>query len=985
MIVRGFSENKEVNDIEREKRKNMKNKKIISVVLAAAMLVGSLVFTFPASSADTPHLFTDVKDGAYYVDAVSYVYKNGLMNGTTATTFEPTTAMSRAMFTTVLGRMCGVSDDASATDSFTDTDKNTWYSPFVGWANDAGIMNGYDGKFRPNDPITRQEAAVCVSRLITYLDTMLDYTDLSPDAYRDADSIAKDWAIEHVELLSRYGIIQGDQNGNFNPLGTLDRAQGATILMRLHAKYLDATKTTSVLNVWDFFNTPEQLMTNMNSAKNETTGLPSMDLTPCSSDSAPWFFGVSFTYADIPAGGLEYVKFAYKTADGVADPYLMLTSPIYEEKLTPVSTSTEGEYTTLIFETGDAAREVRAKIFTEKEEFMQTGQASMKNDVDLPSLNSRYLRLALYPFGDKADASANVSYVGFFSDKDDAISYTAQSEADVYKNGKDVYAEADIRDLTDDVLDKYTDEMNARIDEIINTPNTYSPDDIEGTCYYVSSINGKPGNDGLSPETPFASIKDLYTVYANDGDFIIHKAKAGDAVFFERGSVFYKTLESGSSGDSVLLTNEGVIYSTYGEGPKPIFTGALDINGSMDWVKTEHKNVWMLNDDFVTKSTTRPKHYHDVGNIVITDKNGKTGFGIRVGINSKNGNVFAEGATTIDNGLVTNGFEVYDSASRPAESLGTVLMHNLEFYHDWESNKLYMYYDGGNPGEVFEKIIVSTRGNVMGAPSNGVIDNFAIMYTGSHGICAGYINAVIQNCTIEWIGGSSQGGDTTRFGNGVEIYGSSDGYTINNCYVNQVYDGGISTQISTSENTIALQNNLTFSNNVITNTNSHIEIWNYGVGSVLCNIRLTGNYLAIGGYHFGHQRPNKGGSLLYLGRFTGQFYEGSVFEDNVLMFSHAMICGRPLLARGETNGTVMRNNVYINSSNTRLGELQADWRNDNIGGDAVQHAQMYSVENIQNMVANGIEEGTVFYITDEYFDEREADGLFYNRGGNFRD
>ncbi len=961
-------------------------KKILSVILATVMLCSVLTCGITSASVGSEFPFTDVSANpkAWYYDAVEYVWKNGLMNGSSNSTFEPNTDMSRAMFITVLGRLCGAK--STSKDTFPDTDKNTWYSEYVGWASEIGIMKGDgNGNFRPNAPITRQEAAVCVSRLMEYLDVMFDYTDVSPDEYEDNDTIAADWALEHVDSLSRYGIIEGDNNGNFKPVNKLDRAQGATILMRLHKKYLDATETSIALNVWDFFNTPEQLVTNMNSAKNETTVLPSMDLTPCSSDYAPWFFGVNITYSDIPAGGLEYVKFSFKTTDGAKDPYLMISSPIHEAKLSPVAVAAEGEYTTLIFETGDASREIRAKLFTEKEEFMQTGQASMKNDVDLPTLNTRYLYVSLYPFGDNSNVTANVSYVGFFSDLEAAMAYTAQSEADVYKNGKDVYATADIRDLTDAVTKQYTDAMNVRIDEIVNTPNTYSPSDIKGTCYYVSSINGKPGNDGLSPETPFASIKDLYTVYANDGDFIIHKVKPGDAVFFERGSVFHKTLESGNSGDYVMLTKDGVIYSTYGEGPKPIFTGCLDINGSMDWVKTEHKNVWMLNDDFVTKSQNPTMGYHDVGNIVVTDKTGKTGFGIRVAVNNANGNVFYDGATTIDNGLVTTGFEVYDSASRPAESLATVLMHNLEYYHDWETNKLYMYYDGGNPGEVFEKIIVSTKGHCIGLASNAVLDNVSVMYTGSHGITAGYINSVIQNCTIEWIGGSAQGG-TTRFGNGVEIYGSSDGYTINNCYVNQVYDGGISTQISTpaSENTIALQNNLTFSNNVITNTNSHIEIWNYGVGSVLCNIRLTGNYLAVGGYHFGHQRPNKGGSLLYLGRFTGQFYSNSVFEDNVLMFAHAMICGRPLLARGETNGTVMRNNVYINSSNTRLGELQADWRNDNVGGDAVDHAQMYTRENIQNMVDNGIEEGTVFYITDEYYDEREADGLFYNRGGNFR-
>lgn len=958
----------------------LKLKKILSSVLAGAMLVGSLVFTLPASSADTPHPFTDVNAGAYYADAVSYVYKNGLMNGTTATAFAPSTAMSRAMFTTVLGRMCGISDDAEATDTFTDTDKNTWYSPFVGWANDSGIMQGYGGKFRPNDPITRQEAAVCVSRLITYLDTMLDYTNVSPDAYRDASSIAQDWAIAHVNLLSRYGIIQGDQNGNFNPTGTLDRAQGATILMRLHAKYLDATETAEVLNVWDFFNSPEMLLTNMLSEKDTSSALPAVKLTPCESDSAPWFFGVNVNYTDVPAGGMEYVKFAYKSTDSVEKPMLKLTSPIYSAELQPVAVETEDDFTTVIFETGDTMRRIRQDIFTEHEEYFDTVDR-YSFEVDFPTYNSRYLRVELYPFGDKTDASATLLYAGFFSKLNDAKAYTAEGEADVYKNGVDVYEKPDFREATDKVVDDYYADMNERIDKIVNSPNTYTPADIEGTCYYISSINGKKGNDGLSPETAMASPRELFRAYAPG--FAASILKPGDAVFFERGSVFHKDFEANNAGDSALCTVEGVIYTAYGEGPKPIFTGCLDFNGSMDWVETGHKNVWKLNEPLKLRNNDNPGYRADVGNIIFTDKDGKTGWGIMVYANGPE-NSFGAGVMSKDNAMVSNGYEVYDSAVRELKD-PSCLMNNLEFFHDWASNTLYLYYDGGNPGKAFEKIIVSTRGNIAGAPSQGILDNLAFMYTGSHGIGVSSDRAVIQNCTLEWIGGSHQGGDSpTRFGNGIEVYGSSEGYTIKNCYVNQVYDGGISTQISTSDNTLAIQNNLEFSGNVITNTNSHIEIWNYGVGSVLANVRLTDNFLAIGGYHFGHQRPNKGGSLLYLGRLPGQFYENSVVENNVFMFAHAIICGRPLLARGESNGSVMRNNVYINSTKTRLGELQGDWHNDSIGYDAVQSAQMYTRENIEAMVAEGIDEGSVFYMTDDYFDPREADGLFYNRTG-FRD
>lgn len=87
--------------------------------------------------------------------------------------------------------------------------------------------------------------------------------------------------------------------------------------------------------------------------------------------------------------------------------------------------------------------------------------------------------------------------------------------------------------------------MNDRIDEIINTPKTINPEDIDRKCYFVSSINGKPDNDGLSPEKSFQKVSQLFT---RKLCVSIPLVKAGDGVFFERGSVFYPEFEINQSG-----------------------------------------------------------------------------------------------------------------------------------------------------------------------------------------------------------------------------------------------------------------------------------------------------------------------------------------------------------------------------------------------------------------------------------------------------
>ena len=136
-------------------------KRVVSVVSALAL---AFTLSAPAFAAESDTGFTDVNADAWYADAAVYCRDNGLMSGTSSTTFSPNTPMTRAMLATVLHRLAG-SPAVSGTDSFTDTADNQWYSDAVVWAAQNGIVSGYGGGlFGINDPVTREQIATILWR-----------------------------------------------------------------------------------------------------------------------------------------------------------------------------------------------------------------------------------------------------------------------------------------------------------------------------------------------------------------------------------------------------------------------------------------------------------------------------------------------------------------------------------------------------------------------------------------------------------------------------------------------------------------------------------------------------------------------------------------------------------------------------------------------------------------------------------------------------
>jgi len=172
--------------------------------------------------------FVDVADDADYIDAIEFVYENGLFKGISDTEFAPEVTMTRGMFVTVLGRLAGVDALYYAGTSFDDVVAGEWYAPYVEWAAEAGIVLGYgDGKFGVNDQITVEQAVVILARYAEYAG-IYETADLSLEMFADAASVSE-WALEAMTWAVENGIYTGEY-GILAPQALAPRALIAEML-----------------------------------------------------------------------------------------------------------------------------------------------------------------------------------------------------------------------------------------------------------------------------------------------------------------------------------------------------------------------------------------------------------------------------------------------------------------------------------------------------------------------------------------------------------------------------------------------------------------------------------------------------------------------------------------------------------------------------------------------------------------------------------
>lgn len=174
--------------------------------------------------------FRDIAASSWYSSAVRTVYQEGIMKGTSSTSFAPEESMTRAMLAQILYQLAG-SPAVDADTSFTDVSTDAWYANAVHWTAQNNLVSGYgDGQFGPDDAVTREQMATLLYRYAQYRGYDISQTaDLS--AYGDSGKVSP-YAQSAVHWANAAGLMTGTEQKLLLPLGNATRAEAASILMR---------------------------------------------------------------------------------------------------------------------------------------------------------------------------------------------------------------------------------------------------------------------------------------------------------------------------------------------------------------------------------------------------------------------------------------------------------------------------------------------------------------------------------------------------------------------------------------------------------------------------------------------------------------------------------------------------------------------------------------------------------------------------------
>lgn len=328
--------------------------------------------------------------------------------------------------------------------------------------------------------------------------------------------------------------------------------------------------------------------------------------------------------------------------------------------------------------------------------------------------------------------------------------------------------------------------------EILNAEDTIKS---KGTTYYISD-KGDEFNEGTSPDEAL-TIDAVNTLYL----------LPGDAVLFERGSVFRPK--------KPLMPHDDVYYGAYGEGEKPQILGSL-----RDYADP---SIWTSEDGVIWK-TVLPLGAGG-GNVIFN-----------------NGEAVAIRKLTLEE-----------------------IRKDGDYYFDSQNQTLYLKLNQYNPGHYFNNIEIANIKFIFRASGSGplvlvsniYIENLCLKYPSTHAFSLNFgENITIKNCDISWVGGDWYGNQGTRLGNAIEFWAIAKGHNVSNNYMHQIYDAAVTFQ-GTSYNDYT---DITIENNLIEYSSMNFEFWaneessntatSNSPNAKFHNISLKDNIFRFGGYGY---------------------------------------------------------------------------------------------------------------------------------------
>ncbi|MHA1714128.1 MAG: hypothetical protein ACTSXP_00655 [Promethearchaeota archaeon] len=346
--------------------------------------------------------------------------------------------------------------------------------------------------------------------------------------------------------------------------------------------------------------------------------------------------------------------------------------------------------------------------------------------------------------------------------------------------------------------------------------------------FYVDFSLGNDKNNGNTPARAWKTISKV-----NSGYYL-----PGDKILFKRGEVWREKLEIKCSGSETIP----ITYGAYGSGPNPLFLGSISKNKQDDW-------IYLGNEKWATRDKSFP---NDVGFIMLEEED-QSNTGIK---------------------CMTS----CDEVNSPRR-----------FWYDNEHERVVLYCSN-NPANQYSSIEIAysdgeLRHIIQGSHvSNIVIQNLSIKYFNAHRMQFSSVQGIIiKNCEISFGGGQIQH-DSVRYGNGIEFWENARDCVVESCIIGEIYDAAVTNQ----GNGFNKQHNITYSNNILWNSEYLYEYWNRPENSSTKGIYFINNICINAGYGLGHdQRPDPSGHTL---SFHSNLASIQNFNINYNLFIRATGC-----------------------------------------------------------------------------------------------
>jgi hypothetical protein len=191
--------------------------------------------TVPDGETVITEKFSDLDEAAWAKEYINSLAEKGIVSGYGNGTFRPNDYVTREEFAKMLSETFEILPQANTDSPFEDIPKDHWAKGYVASLVDSGIVKGItDSLFGAGEFITRQDTSVMVNRAMEILRKTLDEEN-EEVVFADSSSIS-DYAIQSVQQMQKYGIINGDENDRFNPLKFATRAECAKILYMILSK-----------------------------------------------------------------------------------------------------------------------------------------------------------------------------------------------------------------------------------------------------------------------------------------------------------------------------------------------------------------------------------------------------------------------------------------------------------------------------------------------------------------------------------------------------------------------------------------------------------------------------------------------------------------------------------------------------------------------------------------------------------------------------